>query len=61
MAKVVDGSEDAYIQAWADGQPGVNLVIFRQPGANIVETVDRIQAALPTLEAMLPASVQVKC
>ncbi|HJR29740.1 MAG TPA: efflux RND transporter permease subunit, partial [Pseudomonas sp.] len=60
VAKVVNGSEDAYIQAWADGQPGVNLVIFRQPGANIVETVDRIQAALPPLEAMLPASVQVK-
>ena len=60
VAKVVNGSEDAYVQAWADGQPGVNLVIFRQPGANIVETVDRIQAALPTLEAMLPASVQVK-
>ncbi|WLI13628.1 MULTISPECIES: multidrug efflux RND transporter permease subunit [Pseudomonas] len=60
VAKVVNGSEDAYIQAWADGQPGVNLVIFRQPGANIVETVDRIQAALPSLEAMLPASVQVK-
>ncbi|EJL97032.1 cation/multidrug efflux pump [Pseudomonas sp. GM102] len=60
VAKVVNGSEDAYIQAWADGQPGVNLVIFRQPGANIVATVDRIQAALPALEAMLPASVQVK-
>ncbi|WLG49929.1 multidrug efflux RND transporter permease subunit [Pseudomonas sp. FP1742] len=60
VAKVVSGSEDAYIQAWADGKPGVNLVIFRQPGANIVETVDRIQAALPTLEAMLPASMQVK-
>ncbi|VVP34317.1 Multidrug resistance protein MdtB [Pseudomonas fluorescens] len=60
VAKVVNGSEDAYIQAWAGSQPGVNLVIFRQPGANIVETVDRIQAALPALEAMLPASVQVK-
>ncbi|MGF6224043.1 multidrug efflux RND transporter permease subunit [Pseudomonas sp. YL-218 TE3947] len=59
VAKVVNGSEDAYIQAWADGKPGVNLVIFRQPGANIVATVDRIQAALPALEAMLPASVQV--
>lgn len=35
-------------------------MIFRQPGANIVETVDRIQAALPTLQAMLPAAVQVK-
>ncbi|BFT59444.1 multidrug efflux RND transporter permease subunit [Pseudomonas moorei] len=60
VAKVVNGSEDAYVQAWAGDRPGVNLVISRQPGANIVETVDRIQAALPTLEAMLPASVQVK-
>ncbi|NBB60684.1 multidrug efflux RND transporter permease subunit [Pseudomonas sp. ODNR1LW] len=60
VAKVVNGSQDAYVQAWAGSQPGVNLVIFRQPGANIVETVDRIQAALPALQAMLPASVQVK-
>ncbi|MHC8412931.1 multidrug efflux RND transporter permease subunit [Pseudomonas sp. Hz4] len=59
VAKVVNGSEDAYVQAWAGDRPGVNLVISRQPGANIVETVDRIQAALPGLEAMLPASVQV--
>ena len=60
VAKVVNGSEDAYVQAWAGDRPGVNLVISRQPGANIVETVDRIQAALPGLEAMLPASVEVK-
>jgi HAE1 family hydrophobic/amphiphilic exporter-1 len=60
VAKVVNGSEDAYVQAWAGNLPGVNLVIFRQPGANIVETVDRVQAAMPALEAMLPASVQVK-
>ncbi|VVN22596.1 multidrug efflux RND transporter permease subunit [Pseudomonas fluorescens] len=60
VAKVVYGSEDAYVQAWAGDKPGVNLVISRQPGANIVETVDRIQAALPGLEAMLPASVEVK-
>lgn len=60
VARVVNGSEDAYVQAWSGDQPGVNLVISRQPGANIVDTVDRIQAALPGLEAMLPASVQVK-
>ncbi|WP_025129474.1 multidrug efflux RND transporter permease subunit [Pseudomonas sp. PH1b] len=59
VARVVNGSEDAYVQAWSGDQPGVNLVISRQPGANIVDTVDRIQAALPGLEAMLPASVQV--
>ncbi|WP_047306006.1 multidrug efflux RND transporter permease subunit [Pseudomonas fluorescens] len=60
VARVVNGPEDAYVQAWSGDQPGVNLVISRQPGANIVDTVDRIQAALPGLEAMLPASVQVK-
>ncbi|MDF2398864.1 multidrug efflux RND transporter permease subunit [Pseudomonas sp. 3MA1] len=59
VARVVNGPEDAYVQAWSGDQPGVNLVISRQPGANIVDTVDRIQAALPGLEAMLPASVQV--
>ncbi len=60
VARVIRGSEDAYVQAWSGDEPGVNLVISRQPGANIVETVDRIQAALPGLQAMLPASVQVK-
>ena len=39
VAKVVNGSENAYVQAWAVDTPGVNLVITRQPGANIVETV----------------------
>lgn len=59
IATVVSGSEDAYVQAWSGDRPGVNLVILRQPGANIVDTVDRIQAALPGLQAMLPASIQV--
>ncbi|MCX5511772.1 efflux RND transporter permease subunit, partial [Pseudomonas sp. BJa3] len=40
-------------------QQGLNLVVFRQPGANIVDTVDRVMDALPGLEQMLPASVQV--
>ncbi|GLK90270.1 multidrug efflux RND transporter permease subunit [Pseudomonas turukhanskensis] len=59
VARVVDGSENAYVQAWSNDQPGLNLVIFRQPGANIVETVDRIQSELPRLQAMLSASVNV--
>jgi hydrophobe/amphiphile efflux-1 (HAE1) family protein len=59
VARVINGSENAYVQAWSGDQPGLNLVIFRQPGANIVETVDRIQAELPRLQAMLPATVQV--
>ena len=47
------------MQAWSGEQPGLNLVVFRQPGANIVETVDRVLAALPHLEEMLPAAVKV--
>lgn len=58
VAKVISGSENAYTQAWAGDVPGVNLVITRQPGANIVATVERIQAELPRLQAMLPASVE---
>ena len=59
VAKVAAGAENDYVQAWSENQPGVNLVISRQPGANIVDTVDRIQAALPGLQAMLPASVDI--
>jgi hydrophobe/amphiphile efflux-1 (HAE1) family protein len=59
VATVVAGAENDYVQAWSETQPGVNLVIARQPGANIVETVDRVQAVLPELQALLPASVKI--
>ncbi len=60
VARVVDGFEDERAGAWHKTNPAVVIDVRKQPGANIVETVDRIQAALPGLEAMLPASVQVK-
>ncbi|MEN3975989.1 multidrug efflux RND transporter permease subunit [Emcibacter sp. SYSU 3D8] len=60
VAKVIFGAENDYVQAWQYGEPGVNFIIRRQPDANIVETVDRITAALPQLRASLPASVEVK-
>ncbi|MEB0009383.1 multidrug efflux RND transporter permease subunit [Pseudomonas sp. MH9.2] len=59
VATVINGAENAYVKAWSGDQQGVNLVVFRQPGANIVETVDRIQRELPRLQEMLPASVEV--
>lgn len=59
VARVVNGAENAYVQAWSGHEQGLNLVVFRQPGANIVDTVDRVIDALPGLEAMLPASVKV--
>ena len=59
VATVIDGAENAYVQAWSGNQQGLNLTIFRQPGANIVDTVDRVMEALPRLQEMLPASVQI--
>jgi len=60
VATVIRASENAFVQAWAGTRPGLNLVIFRQPGANIVDTVDRVMHALPRLQEMLPAAVQVE-
>ena len=46
--------------AWADGKRGVFLVIFKQPGANVIETVDRIKAQLPRLIAAIPPAIKIK-
>ena len=46
--------------AWASGKRGVFLVIFKQPGVNVIETVDRIKAQLPKLRAGVPPTVQVE-
>ena len=58
MARIVSAPEDDYVQAWPNGAR-VALVILRQPGANIVDTADAIQAALPRLREMLPATIEV--
>ncbi|MGY4226347.1 multidrug efflux pump subunit AcrB [Bradyrhizobium sp. USDA 4503] len=46
--------------AWADGQRGVFLVIFKQPGANVIGTVDRIKEQLPRLIAAIPPAIKIK-
>jgi len=55
----VSGPEDARQAAWANGKRGIFLVVFKQPGANVIDTVDRIKAALPQLELALPPSIKV--
>ncbi len=60
VANVVVGPEDAYVGSWPNGQPGLGVIVLRQPGANIIEIADAIQAALPRLTAELPGDVQVK-
>jgi len=64
VARVVDDAENLRLAAWADVSgalaPAVILNVQRQPGANVIETVDRVKALLPRLQATLPASVDVR-
>jgi multidrug efflux pump len=60
VAVIVDDAENLRLAAWADRTPGVILNVQRQPGANVIQTVDRVKALLPQLQASLPASVDVQ-
>ena len=60
VAEIVDDAENLRLAAWADTTPGVILNVQRQPGANVIETVDRVKALLPKLQGTLPASVDVQ-
>ena len=51
--------EDLRQAGYMNGQPAVLVIVFRQPGANIIQTVDRIRAALPQLEAAIPRAIKV--
>jgi multidrug efflux pump len=59
VAKAVQGAEDVRQAAWAGDKPAVLLNVQRQPGANVIEVVDRINALLPQLRAALPATLDV--
>ena len=59
IGQAVTGPEDAKQAAWANGKRGVFLVVFKQPGANVIETVDKIKAQLPRLVAAIPPAVKI--
>jgi hydrophobe/amphiphile efflux-1 (HAE1) family protein len=59
IGRAIDGPENKLLAAWQTGKKGILLVIFKQPGANVIETVDHIKAALPHLEASIPPSIRV--
>jgi multidrug efflux pump len=59
VADVIDSAENVKQAAWKNDEPSVIVNIQRQPGANIINVVDRIQNLLPQLKASLPTSVQV--
>ncbi len=59
VGQAVDSVEDIRNSGYSNGKPSVLLVIFRQPGANIIDTVDRVRAALPQLKASIPQSIDM--
>jgi len=60
VANVQDSTENIRAAGFVNGQPSVLIIIFRQPGANIIDTVDRIRDALPSLKASIPAAIDVQ-
>ncbi|HEV7734558.1 MAG TPA: multidrug efflux RND transporter permease subunit [Candidatus Binatia bacterium] len=59
VASVVDSVEDVRTTGLANGRPAIMVIVFRSPGANIIETVDRVRAELPAMRAALPASIDM--
>ena len=60
IASVRDSVENIRAAGYLNGKPAIPLVIFRQPGANIIQTVDRVKAALPSLKASVPAAINMQ-
>jgi len=59
IGRAVAAAENARVAAFANGRPVILLTIVRVPGANVIDTVDRVLAALPALRAAIPPAVQI--
>ena len=59
VGKAIDGPENNLIAAWYNKQRAIILPIQRSPGANVIETVDRIKAMMPVLQASIPSGIKV--
>ncbi|HEV7924862.1 MAG TPA: efflux RND transporter permease subunit, partial [Verrucomicrobiae bacterium] len=59
VADVEDSVQDVRTAGFADGKPAVMLIVFKQPQANIIDTVDRVLKALPALKAASPPSIDI--
>ena len=60
IGRAVTGPEDAKQAAWANGKRGVFLVVYKQPGANVIDTVDKIKSLLPRLVAAIPPAIKIE-
>jgi multidrug efflux pump len=59
VANVISGAENDKLDAWANTTPAIILNVQRQPGANIIDVVNRVEALLPRIRATLPSAVDV--
>jgi hydrophobe/amphiphile efflux-1 (HAE1) family protein len=59
MGRVVEGVENERVAGWAGTNTAVLLIVFKQPGANVIATVDRVRAALPQVERWIPPSIKI--
>ncbi|MGC2503575.1 MAG: efflux RND transporter permease subunit, partial [Silvibacterium sp.] len=59
VADVIDSTQDVRNAGYLNGKPSIVLIIFRQPGANIIQTVDRIRSQLPFLKATIPQAMDM--
>jgi multidrug efflux pump len=59
VADVIDSQQSVRQAGYLNGKPSVNLIILRQPGANIITTVDAVKAAIPSLQATIPAGMHI--
>src|SRR5215469_10663077 len=57
LSDVIDSVQNIRAAGYLNGKRAVTLIVFRQPGANIIDTVDRIRAALPSVEASIPKGI----
>ncbi len=60
VAAVTDGPEDQYNAGFANGRHSVLMIVFRQPGANIIETVSKVRDTLPVLNSWIPESANLE-
>ena len=59
IGQAVEGPENNKLLAWQNGRNGIYVLVYKQPGANVIDTVERIKAALPQLQAAIPPSIKV--
>ena len=60
IGRSIDGPENAQLAGWQNGQRGIQLFVFKQPGANVIDTVNQVRLTLPRLQAAIPPSVKVE-